>query len=1016
MNQRPVYVRFKNVCRYFDEAGRTLTVLENATCEIYRGEVVALLGRSGSGKSTVLNLIAGIDVCDRGDIEVGDMVLGDVSETQRTLFRRRELGFVFQSFNLVPTLKVGENVELPLALLKVDDAERTARTRNALREVGLDDRADAYPENLSGGERQRIAVARALIHRPSLILADEPTGNLDDENAEGVLDLLVSMSRERGATLIMATHSTDAADRGAAVVVAVDTASDSVRRGFEISAETVNGRATHHIVGRGEGVDTAVYAKLRKAGIQAVPLITGIVTLNGASGFRIIGIDALADTSVRAHLRQQVDVASFGDAGELTVTMTSRAATAAGMESGDIVDLELASRRTPVRLSAIIEPTESVYDEGLARSVITDIALAQHVLGTKGRLSRIDIVASDDDPVLRLVERLLPPGVQLLHAESQSAAQRDMVRSLETNLAALGLLALLIGVFLIYNTMTFSVVRRRQTIGMLRAIGATRLNIASRILLEAALLGAAASFVGIALGLFLAKILTALTAQTVNDLYFETEITSLSINVLSLIKAWVLGVTATVVAAVLPAVEATRTLPRAALSRADLETRAGQWSRWALGLGVAATVISVLLLVLPGGHLLPAFAGLFFLIVGVALMIPLLVPHLVRLMLPVIRRVGGMEALMGARYITRSTSRTGVAVAALAVAVSATMGVGIMISSFRISLIDWLETRLRADVYVSAQAGETLAPSLVARLGTLEGVSSVGYGNWTTLVTESGPVMVFALQTTPRGFASYVKDNPEEHFAAFDTESVVYISEPFSYRRGLDTDDRLTLPTDSGDVRFQVGGVYKDYRSDRGVVLMSRNTWMKHFNDPSITAIGLTLEDAENAGELRTRVAQLTPAQSAFEVVSNRDLKQASIQIFDRTFAVTNVLRLLAVIVAAIGIVSALMALQFERARDFAVLRAVGLTPVQVAKLASVETLCMGIASGLFAVPLGLLTAWILVHVVNRRSFGWTMDFVIDPTLVVQGIALAIGAALAAGILPTLRILRQTVATNLRNE
>jgi len=213
MNSQPVYVRFKNVCRYFDEAGRTLTVLEGASCEIYRGEVVALLGRSGSGKSTVLNLIAGIDVCDRGEIEVGDMVLRDVSETQRTLFRRRELGFVFQSFNLVPTLKVGENVELPLALLKVDDAERAARTRNALREVGLDDRADAYPENLSGGERQRVAVARALIHQPSLILADEPTGNLDDENADGVLDLLVSMSRERGATLIMATHSTDAADR-----------------------------------------------------------------------------------------------------------------------------------------------------------------------------------------------------------------------------------------------------------------------------------------------------------------------------------------------------------------------------------------------------------------------------------------------------------------------------------------------------------------------------------------------------------------------------------------------------------------------------------------------------------------------------------------------------------------------------------------------------------------------------------------------------------------------------------
>ncbi len=213
MTQREVFVSFENVSRHFDEGGRQLTVLRDATCEIYRGEVVALLGRSGSGKSTMLNLIAGIDVCDSGRITVGEMVLDDVTETARTLFRRRELGFVFQSFNLVPTLKVGENVELPLALLKVDERERQARTRHALAEVGLEDRAQAFPESLSGGERQRVAVARALIHKPSLILADEPTGNLDDENASGVLDLLVSMSRERGATLVMATHSGDAANR-----------------------------------------------------------------------------------------------------------------------------------------------------------------------------------------------------------------------------------------------------------------------------------------------------------------------------------------------------------------------------------------------------------------------------------------------------------------------------------------------------------------------------------------------------------------------------------------------------------------------------------------------------------------------------------------------------------------------------------------------------------------------------------------------------------------------------------
>ncbi len=805
---------------------------------------------------------------------------------------------------------------------------------------------------------------------------------------------------------------------GAAVVVAVDTASDSVRRGFEISSDTVNGSATHHISGRGGVVDVAVYSRLRAAGLPAVPLVTGLVTLNGDHTYRIIGIDALVDTSIRSHLGRTVDIGAFGDGGELTVTMTPGAASAAGIKVGDSINIDAAGRSTIARLVATFDPGEDVYEQGLATSVIADIALAQHVLGMKGRLSRIDLVANADDQFLRVVERLLPPGVQLLNAQSQSDAQRDMVRSLDTNLAALGLLALLIGVFLIYNTMTFSVVRRRQTIGILRAIGATRWNIASRILLEAALLGAAASATGIVLGLILAKTLTALTAQTVNDLYFETEVTAISVDGLNLAKAWILGVLATVFAAMLPAIEATRTEPRAALSRADLETRAGRWSRWALGVGVVAMFLSVLLLVVPGNLLLPAFAGLFFLIVGLALMIPLLVPSLVRLALPLIKKIGGFDALMGARYIIRSTSRTGVAVAALAVAVSATMGVAIMISSFRLSLIDWLETRLRADVYVTADSGTSLDSSFVDRVKSIEGVRNVGFGNWTSLASDAGPITVFAIATTEDGFASYVRadESLKDRFTQFGNDNVVYISEPFAHRRQLQEGDRLALPTDAGELRFLVAGVYKDYRSDRGIVLMSRATWLRQFNDPAINAVGVVLDDPSQSTRIKDEIAQLPSDSAAFEVIANHEIREASIKIFDRTFAVTNVLRLLAVIVAGIGIVSALMALQFERSRDFAVLRAVGLTPGQVAKIASVETLCMGIASGLFAVPLGILTAWILVHVVNRRSFGWTMDFHVDPVLILQGIALAVGAALAAGILPTLRVVRQTPSASLRNE
>lgn len=208
-----IHVRLEGVHRFFEEAGRRVNILENASAQIQSGEVVALLGRSGSGKSTVLNLVSGIDVPDAGVVEIGGRNINRISEKERTLFRRVELGFVFQSFNLVPTLTVGENIELPLTLARINSADRATRVQRALDDVELGDRARAFPENLSGGERQRVAVARALIHRPGLILADEPTGNLDDTSATGVLDLLTQMSRRHGATLIMATHS-----RGAAAV------------------------------------------------------------------------------------------------------------------------------------------------------------------------------------------------------------------------------------------------------------------------------------------------------------------------------------------------------------------------------------------------------------------------------------------------------------------------------------------------------------------------------------------------------------------------------------------------------------------------------------------------------------------------------------------------------------------------------------------------------------------------------------------------------------------------------
>ena len=211
MSNNHSLVRLEGLSKGFQEGGQTRTVLRDVHAEFAGGEFVAILGKSGSGKSTLLNLISGIDLVDRGDIWVNGQRLTTLDEHQRTLFRRQNIGFVFQFFNLIPTLTVWENVVLPLELSGVDNGKAQGRAETLLVAVGLLDRRDTFPDRLSGGEQQRVAIARALVHNPLLVLADEPTGNLDEDTGRQVMALLDRLTRQAGKNLILVTHSTEAA-------------------------------------------------------------------------------------------------------------------------------------------------------------------------------------------------------------------------------------------------------------------------------------------------------------------------------------------------------------------------------------------------------------------------------------------------------------------------------------------------------------------------------------------------------------------------------------------------------------------------------------------------------------------------------------------------------------------------------------------------------------------------------------------------------------------------------------
>jgi putative ABC transport system ATP-binding protein len=206
-------LRLRQLTKSFREGARVHPVLQGLELTAAAGEKLAIMGRSGSGKSTLLNLISGIDFPDAGTVQVGGCEVSSLGEPARTLFRRAHVGFVYQFFNLIPTLDVAENVRLVLELNGVRGAQARARTQVALEQVGLAARSASAVQDLSGGEQQRVAVARALVHEPPLVLADEPTGNLDETSAAEVLALLEELTRRRGSTLIVVTHDEELAAR-----------------------------------------------------------------------------------------------------------------------------------------------------------------------------------------------------------------------------------------------------------------------------------------------------------------------------------------------------------------------------------------------------------------------------------------------------------------------------------------------------------------------------------------------------------------------------------------------------------------------------------------------------------------------------------------------------------------------------------------------------------------------------------------------------------------------------------
>jgi putative ABC transport system permease protein len=826
---------------------------------------------------------------------------------------------------------------------------------------------------------------------------------------------------------------------GVAVVVSIRLATASASRAFTLSTAAVTGKATHQAVGGPGGLPDDAFRRLVvAAGVErAAPVVEDWVTAPAAPGrparsFHLLGIDPFSEAPFRSYLgglagssRQE---GPRIDLGRLLTrpgacVMAAGTAAAMGLRPGDPFTVKAAGAERRLELAGLLKPADADARRALADLLVMDIASAQELLGRLGRLDRIDLILETRQEIARAAAAL-PPAAQLLPSAGRTRATEEMTRAFRLNLTALSLLALVCGVFLIYNTMTFSVVQRRQWIGTLRALGVSRREVFALVLGEALAVGLVGTAAGLGAGVLLGRGLVRLVTQTINDLYFVVSVRELAVSPAVLAEAALLGLGATLLAALVPAIEATQAPPRAALTRSTLEGRLRRSLPRAAALGVALLALGAALLALPGGLVL-SFAGLFAVILGFALLAPGATVLLMSLLRRPLGALFGVLGRMAAGGVVASLSRTAVAIAALVIAVSVTVGIGVMIDSFRQTVVRWLGMTLQSDVYVSVPSragglsGVALDPEVARRAMALPEVAGGHTIRRVELASPSGPlrlVVIGAGEPTLARTFELKEGRPATAWPAFQTRDAVLVSEPFASRTGVRTGATVRLRTEQGDRGFRVMGVYYDYASDQGVVLMSRGTYLRHWHDPALSGFALDLAPGADPDRVAGQVRALLGDGRALSVQSNRSLKRISLAIFDRTFLITSVLRLLAALVAFIGVLASLMALQLERARELGVLRANGMTPVQVWQLITAQTGLMGLAAGLLSLPVGITLAAVMIYVVNRRSFGWTIRMELAPQVLLQALLLALAAALLAGVYPAFRMARTSPALALREE
>ena len=825
---------------------------------------------------------------------------------------------------------------------------------------------------------------------------------------------------------------------GAAVFTSVRLSIHASLESFTGSMDLIAGKADRVLSRPGGRVPEQLIARLlRHSSVKTASALLSVYVRpawQGADPFLLIGFDPILDRPLRnwqinEQAKQQpgfwLDLLKEPN----SLIVAEPLAEQYHWRRGDYISIEHARQTAEFRIAGILEPQGLALVEG-GRVAIADIATFQEFTGSYGLVDRIDLLLEPGAGERELAEirAMLPGSVVLSSPSAAKQSGQAMIRAYQLNLSILSFASLFVGMFLVYSLVALNAASRRHELAVLRSTGASSYLLFVVFLAEGALLGFAGWIAAMPISSFLVKYLLHGVSQTISTLFVRVQVDSLSLSIWEIALSFMVTVFISVLAALQPAREAMLVSPKEALeiSQHGMQVKKSP-RRLALG-GLICIALVLPLSLLPGvlGIPLPGYLAILLLFVGFSLLAPWFLTRMGSVLTPVLGRAAGISAYLAGRYVRDSGTRTAVSVGALITAVALFASLVIMIFSFRQTVELWTYQTVSGDLFLTPKLNEVnefrhpISNEAAAWFQSLDKQVEIVPNRRYFLSYENNPyefeVLDLSIFLRYADFFWMTGDPAKIRIRLMRGEGVG-ISEVFSNRTGLTVGDIFRARIEDSLVELPILAVVRDYRTQGGVVFYSLEHFKARYHDPRWSGLRFFFRDRSQdlnkaAAGLRKKIIERWGDR--LEMISGRDLREGILRVFDETFAVTTVLLLIALVIAALGITTTLTVMVLERSRQLNTLFAVGASFGQIRKIIFWEAAFMVVAGEMAGIVCGFILSYLLVYVINRQSFGWTFLYGVDWLALALSLPLIILTALAAALPSTRMVFREPPATLLR--